>query len=128
MFTIEKRFTRLSTGANSLDVSDISIKINSQFLLPRYNKLWQNRFDSIGPRSKNEKTYNSSLTSHIETFFIIDFNQTRKVGCLQCDQIGRKFHHFGQSFLVFGRFLTVYFLFDKMLSLLWQICDIIGLI
>ena len=27
-----------------------------------------------------------------------------------------------------AKFLKVYFLFDKMLSLLWQICDIIGLI
>ena len=32
-----------------------------------------------------------------------------------------KFHHF-------GKFSTVYFLFGKMLSLLWQICDIIELI
>ena len=39
-----------------------------------------------------------------------------------------KFRHFGKSLLVFGKFLTVYFLFDKMLSILWQICDMIGLI
>ena len=32
------------------------------------------------------------------------------------------------KFRHFGKFLTVYFLFGKMLSLLWQICDIIGLI
>ena len=32
-----------------------------------------------------------------------------------------KFRHFGKSFLVFDKFLTVYFLFGKMLSLLWQI-------
>ena len=32
-----------------------------------------------------------------------------------------KFRHFGKS-------LLVYFSFGKMLSLLWQICDIIGLI
>ena len=31
------------------------------------------------------------------------------------------------KFRHFGKFLTVYFLFGKMLSLLWQICDIIGL-
>ena len=30
--------------------------------------------------------------------------------------------------IAFGKFLTVYFIFGKMLSLLWQICDIIGLI
>ena len=39
-----------------------------------------------------------------------------------------KFRHFGNSVQVFGNFLTVYFLFGKMLSLLWQTCDIIGLI
>ena len=39
-----------------------------------------------------------------------------------------KFRHFVKSLQVFGNFLTVYFLFGKMLSLLWQICDIIGLI
>ena len=39
-----------------------------------------------------------------------------------------KFRHFGKSLQVFGKFLTVYFLFGKMLSTLWQICDIIGLI
>ena len=38
-----------------------------------------------------------------------------------------KFHHFRKRLQVFGKFLTVYFLFGKMLSLLWQICDIIGL-
>ena len=35
---------------------------------------------------------------------------------------------FGESSRAFGKFLTVYFLFGKLLSLLWQICDIIGLI
>ena len=34
---------------------------------------------------------------------------------------------FGKSLQVFGNFLTVYFVFVKMLNLLWQICDIIGL-
>ena len=37
-----------------------------------------------------------------------------------------KFRHFGKSLPIFGKFLTVYFLFGKMLSLLWQTCDIIG--
>ena len=39
-----------------------------------------------------------------------------------------KFCHFGKSLLVFSKFLTVYFLFGKMLSLLWQTCEIFGLI
>ena len=39
-----------------------------------------------------------------------------------------KFRHFGKSLEIFGKFLTAYFLFGKMLSILWQICDIIGLI
>ena len=39
-----------------------------------------------------------------------------------------KFCHFGKSLQVFGKFLTVYFLFGKMLSILWQIWDIIGII
>ena len=39
-----------------------------------------------------------------------------------------KFRNFGKSLQVFGKFLTVYFLFCKMLSQLCQICDIIGLI
>ena len=29
---------------------------------------------------------------------------------------------------VIGKFIMVYFIFGKMLSILWQICDIIGLI
>ena len=36
-----------------------------------------------------------------------------------------KFRHFGK---VFSKFLRVYYLFGKILSLLWQNCDIIGLI
>ena len=40
-----------------------------------------------------------------------------------------KFRQFGKSLQVlFGKFLTVYFLFGKMQSTLWQICVIIGLI
>ena len=39
-----------------------------------------------------------------------------------------KFCNFGKSLQVFGKFLIVYFLFVKMLSLLWQTCYIIGLI
>ena len=39
-----------------------------------------------------------------------------------------KFRHFGKSLQVFVKYLMVNFLFGKMLSLLWQICDIIGLI
>ena len=39
-----------------------------------------------------------------------------------------KFRHFGKSLQVFGQFLTVCICFGKMLSLLWQIWDIIGLI
>ena len=39
-----------------------------------------------------------------------------------------KFCHFGKSFPVSGKFLTVYFLVGKILSWLWQFCDIIGLI
>ena len=44
------------------------------------------------------------------------------VDYVQRDQIWQN------SLQVFGKFLMVYFLFDKLLSLLWQICDIIGLI
>ena len=39
-----------------------------------------------------------------------------------------KFRHFGKKLKAFGKFLKVYILFGKMLSLLWQICYIIGLI
>ena len=39
-----------------------------------------------------------------------------------------KFRHFGKSLQVFGKSFNVYYLFGKMLSLFWQICDIIGLI
>ena len=38
-----------------------------------------------------------------------------------------KFRHFGKILQAFGKFFTVYFLFGRMLSLIWQICDIIGL-
>ena len=37
-----------------------------------------------------------------------------------------KFRHFSKSLVVNGKFLTVYFLFGQMLSLLWQTSDIIG--
>ena len=39
-----------------------------------------------------------------------------------------KFRHFGKSLKVFGTVLMVYFLFGKMLSVLWQICDIIFIV
>ena len=39
-----------------------------------------------------------------------------------------KFCHYGKTWQVFSKYLTVYFLFGKMLSLLWQIWYIIGLI
>ena len=39
-----------------------------------------------------------------------------------------KFRQFGKTLQVFGKFLTVHFLFGKILSLLWQICVIIGLV
>ena len=38
----------------------------------------------------------------------------------QCDQIRQNFTKIRKSLQVFGKFLTVYFLFGKMLSLLWQ--------
>ena len=37
-----------------------------------------------------------------------------------------KFHHFGKNVQVFVKTLIVYWLFGKMVNLLWQICDIIG--
>ena len=39
-----------------------------------------------------------------------------------------KFRHFGKSLRVFGKFVTFYFIFGEILSSLWQICVIIGLI
>ena len=39
-----------------------------------------------------------------------------------------KFSHLGKSLQVFYQLLMVYFLFGKILSLLWQTCDSIGLI
>ena len=42
---------------------------------------------------------------------------------IQCDHIC----HLGKILQAFGNFLTVYFLFGKMLGLLWQICYTIGL-
>ena len=47
-------------------------------------------------------------------------------GC-QCDQIWRNFVNLVKLYESFGKFLTVHFLSGKMLSLLWQICEIIGL-
>ena len=41
----------------------------------------------------------------------------------QCDHIWQNFTNLAK---VFGKFLTVYLLFGKMLSLLWQICDTFG--
>ena len=45
-----------------------------------------------------------------------------------CRWIRTSVTRFGKKLQVFGKFLSVYFIFDKMLSLLWQICDILGLI
>ena len=45
----------------------------------------------------------------------------------QCEQIWQNFATLAKIY-VSGKFLMVYFLFGKMLSLLWQICYIIGLI
>ena len=39
-----------------------------------------------------------------------------------------KFRHFGNNLAVFGKFWVVYFLFGKMLNLLWRIFYIFGLI
>ena len=39
-----------------------------------------------------------------------------------------KFLHFANTLQIFGKILTVFFLFGKMLSRLWQIWYIIGLI
>ena len=39
-----------------------------------------------------------------------------------------KFRQFGNTLQIFGNFLTVHFLFGKMLSLLWQISDTIRLV
>ena len=39
----------------------------------------------------------------------------------QCDQIWRYFATLAKTLHVFGKILTVYFLFGKMMSLLWQI-------
>ena len=49
------------------------------------------------------------------------------VGCAPVWPDLGKICHFGKSLQVFGKFLAAYSLFGKMLSLLWQICDIIGL-
>ena len=45
----------------------------------------------------------------------------------QCDQFGRNFAMLAKVYGKFVQFSTVLFLFCKILSLLWQICDIIGL-
>ena len=39
-----------------------------------------------------------------------------------------KFCHLGKTLKVFGKYLTIYFWFGKMMNLHWKICDIIGLI
>ena len=39
-----------------------------------------------------------------------------------------KWHHFGKSLQIFGKFLKVYILLCKLLSLHWQIYDLLGLI
>ena len=48
--------------------------------------------------------------------------------CQLCHPVWPDFRHFGKSLHVFGKIFPVYFLFDKMLKLLWQICYISGLI
>ena len=45
----------------------------------------------------------------------------------KCDQIWQNFATSAKVY-VFGKFSTVYFICGKILSLIWQICDIIGLI
>ena len=47
---------------------------------------------------------------------------------LQRDQIWRNFATLAKKLQIFGKFLIVHFLFGKLLSILWQICDIMGLV
>ena len=61
----------------------------------------------------------------IEIRNIVYFDFLNFSCCRQCDQICANFRHFGKSLQVFGKFLTVFSLFGKMLKLLWQFCDII---
>ena len=46
----------------------------------------------------------------------------------QCDQIWQNFTPLSKSLQAYSKFLTVYLLFGKILSLLWQVYDILGLI
>ena len=43
-------------------------------------------------------------------------------------RFGEMVSYFGENLHVFGKFLTVYFLPGRMVSLLWLICYIVGLI
>ena len=47
---------------------------------------------------------------------------------IQSDQIWRNFTTLAKSVQIFGKFLMICLLFGKMLIILWQIDDIIGLI
>ena len=75
----------------------------------------------------------STQIGSIKIYRSATFNITRSYRILvcgpdQCDQILRNFATLAKVQHVVCKYLTVYFLFGKTISLLWQICDIIGLI
>ena len=76
----------------------------------------------IAGKSRHKTTACDLLRLHRVKFDKIPNSKLRL--CTYSSSVAR----FGKSLQVFGKFLTVYLLIGKMLSLLYQICDIIGLI
>ena len=77
-------------------------------------------FGSSAPNTLNNKLLNTNVIEPNLTLvcFVNSFTEWPNLA---------KFRHFGKTSQVFGKILTVYLLFGKMLSLLWQIFYIIGL-
>ena len=73
---------------------------------------------------RRQKSVTRRTTSCADLFWV--FEAVSKYGSKWSEE--SSVTRFGKGLQVFGEFLMVYFLFGIMLSLLWRICDIMGLI
>ena len=88
-----------------------------------------------GAIDKDHRVTKQQYTTLLSIYGIGGGRETRCVACqqkkflfkLESNVSGNQFDQIWQNFAT-GKFWTVYFLFGKILSLLWQICDILGLI
>ena len=89
-------------------------------------KSWKKLFCSSQIIVGRQQTRGNAFPKKQNSNFLSYFNWSKSFECRAVWPDLAKFRHLGKSFQVFGKFLTVFF--GKTLSILWQFCDIIGLI